>query len=140
MTNIDSTCQGITIYDIIIRCKKNPPPPPHPQNNWGGILEKIYLFKVLFLKIGVNKWMQLVVLPSTRHNWPKKKSYPPQSLKNYKWWFVKTFHLSTVVRFGWGLSRDQGAPTNHELSNQKFADRHSLFYISNNDEKIMGKT
>ncbi len=51
LTNIGSTCQGITIYDIIIRCKNNPPPTP-PKNKLGGILEKIYLFKVLFFK----KW------------------------------------------------------------------------------------
>ncbi len=30
----------------------------------------------------------------------------------------------TAARFGWGLSRDRGAPTNHELPNQKFANKH----------------
>jgi hypothetical protein len=41
LTNIGSTCQGITIYDIIIRCKNKPPPPPtQKKNNLGGILEK----------------------------------------------------------------------------------------------------
>jgi hypothetical protein len=34
----------------------------------------------------------------------------------------------TVARFGWGLSKDQGAQANHELPNQKFADKHQLFY------------
>jgi len=28
LTNIGSTCQGITIYDIIIRCKNKYSPPP----------------------------------------------------------------------------------------------------------------
>jgi hypothetical protein len=43
LTNIGSTCQGITIYDIIIRCKNKS---PSQKNNLRGILEKIYLFKV----------------------------------------------------------------------------------------------
>jgi len=51
---------------------KNNPLPPTPKNNLGGILQKIYLFKVLFLKNGVNKWMQLVVLPNKRNSGPKK--------------------------------------------------------------------
>jgi hypothetical protein len=33
-----------------------------------GILDKIYLFKVLIFKNGVDKWMQLVVLLNKRHN------------------------------------------------------------------------
>jgi hypothetical protein len=41
LTNVGSTCQGITIYDFGFT-------PPPPQNNLGGILEKIYLFNVLF--------------------------------------------------------------------------------------------
>ncbi len=32
LTNIVSTCQGITIYDIIIRCKSTPHP---PKTIWG---------------------------------------------------------------------------------------------------------
>jgi hypothetical protein len=71
--------------------------PATPPKILGGILEKIYLFKVLFLKNGVNKWMQLVVLLSIRHSWPKKGIPPtPKVKKNYKWWFVRTFHLSSM--------------------------------------------
>jgi hypothetical protein len=33
----------------------------------------------------------------------------------------------------------RGAPTNHELPNQKFADRHQLFYISKIRVKLLGK-
>ncbi len=77
MTNIGSTCQGITIYDIIIRCKNKSH--PSKKNNLEGIVEKIYLFKVLFKKNGVNKWMQFVVLPNKRHNWLKKHPAHPQS-------------------------------------------------------------
>jgi len=76
LTNIGSTCQGITIYDIIIRCKSKHPPPFPPQNNLGGILKKIYLFKVPFLENEVNKWMQLVILPNKKHIW-LKKGIPP---------------------------------------------------------------
>jgi hypothetical protein len=46
LTNIGSTCQGIIIYDIIIRCKNKSRPPK--KTIWGGIIEKIYLFKDLF--------------------------------------------------------------------------------------------
>jgi hypothetical protein len=36
----------------------------------------------------------------------------------------------TTARFGWWLSKDLagGAPTNHELPNQNFANKHQLFY------------
>jgi len=56
-------------------------PTSPPQNSLGGILEKFYLFKVLFLKNGVNKWMQLVVLPNKRHSWPKKGIPPTPKVK-----------------------------------------------------------
>jgi hypothetical protein len=54
LTNVGSTCQGITIYDIIIRCKNNPLP-PKTKNNLKGILKKIYIFKVFKNKNRVNK-------------------------------------------------------------------------------------
>jgi len=38
LTNIGSTCQDITIYDIIIRCKNKHP--PLPKNDLGGIQKK----------------------------------------------------------------------------------------------------
>jgi hypothetical protein len=48
--------------------------------------------------------------------------------KNTGWLF--STHGFTIVRFGWGLSKDWGgALANHQLPNQKFADRHQLFYI-----------
>jgi hypothetical protein len=55
---------------LLLDARVNATPPP--QKKLGDILEKIYLFKILFLKTGVNKWMQLVVLPNKKHSWPKK--------------------------------------------------------------------
>ncbi len=61
---------------LLLDVRVNTPPPSPPQNNLGGILKKIYLFKVPFLENEVNKWMQLVILPNKKHIW-LKKGIPP---------------------------------------------------------------
>jgi len=38
-----------------------------------------------------------------------------------------------------GFQGTGGAPANHELPNQKFSDRHQLFYISKMRVKLLGK-
>jgi len=32
------------------------------------------------------------------------------------------------IFFGWGSQGTEGVPVNHRLLNQKFADKHQLFY------------
>jgi hypothetical protein len=54
LTNIGSTCQGITIYDIIIKCKNKLPPPPQ-KKQFGGYGRKKLPIQISFKKNGVNK-------------------------------------------------------------------------------------
>jgi hypothetical protein len=53
----------------------------------------------------------------------------------------RSFPLATspLHTLAGGSQRTRGAPVNHESSNQKFANRHQLFYISKIRVKLLGK-
>jgi len=119
--------------------KKTPPPPPQ-KTIWGVSYKKSTYLKFFFLKMGLirecNLWSCLIkgIID------PKRHPAHPQSLKNYKWWFVRTFHLSSMwiknnnlqwkyqPHFSWRLSREKEGLqpiTNYQIKNE-----HQLLYIS----------
>jgi len=55
LTNIGSTCQGITIYDIIIKCKNkpSPPSPPLPMNSKVETVEGVGVCSLIHSTSGV---------------------------------------------------------------------------------------